>query len=139
MFNQEKKYFKKKLIAIQRLIWDLEFKRFKLGLEREERRTNYDNLRSKLANLEEQMKTEDAKPADDKTKLNKDERARLDDKKVILDRDIEREKKSLDEIDIEVQGSRPTNEYPDGITGINKQIEAFHELKVIVKEYLKLI
>ena len=58
MFNKQKRYFRKKLDGVQKMIWDIEFKRAKTQLIREDIRVEYDNMRSKLATLENQIKSQ---------------------------------------------------------------------------------
>jgi len=126
MFNKEKSYFKDKLTAVQRMIWDLEFKRFKSLEVREISRKQYDNLNAKLHAI---PKEEDIKDEAEKGKI-KDQRA-------ILERDIENYKGQMNLIDLEVNGSKPTNQYPEGYTGISDQLEALRELQGMVKNYIK--
>ena len=122
MFNQKKRYFKGKLKGVKRLIWDLEFKRAKTQMIREEIRQEYDNDKSKLAILEERIKKQKDK--------------KLDDEKVLLERDIKNFEKQMDGLDIEIKGSRKTVDFPDGIQGVNQQIDALRELQEMLKEYI---
>lgn len=131
MFNKHKRYFKKKLTAIQYAIYDLEFKRFKTLELREGIRKEYDNLRSRLELLGTQIESE----PDKKT----DEFKRLEDSKVLLEKDIQKLVSQMDGIDIEINGSKPTDELPNGHSGINHQLDAYRELQIMVKEYLKQI
>ena len=97
MFNSQKKYFKKKLAGIQATIWDFEFKKFKNRLIREEFRKEYDGLKSKLHILLPRLESE-------KDKLPVDEFKRLEDQKVILERDIKRQEEKMAELDVEDLG-----------------------------------
>ena len=47
----------------------------------------------------------------------------------------------LDQVlfDLEVEGSWKTNEYPDGVQGLNQQIDALRELQIMLLDYLKSI
>src|SRR3990167_3480482 len=63
MFNKKKKYFKHKLISIQKMIWDLEFKREKSLMIREEIREEYNNISTKLNVVENQIKSQKKDPA----------------------------------------------------------------------------
>ena len=131
IFNKQKKYFKDKLDGVKKMMWDLEFKRYKIREIREEIRAEYDGLKSKLSVLDEQIKSEKDKPT-----MEKGEIARLDDKKEILEKDIERYKKQMEGLDLEISGSKPTKDVPEGHQGINQQIDAVRELEGMVKDYI---
>lgn len=132
MFNTKKGYFDKKLNAIKFMIWDLEFKRYKIADTREQTRVQYNELMGRKANLDLQIKTETETPT-----LGKDERARLDDQKVIFERDIQRTKDNMDGFDLEIHGSKPTSVYPEGVQGINEQIQVLRDLAELIVEYKK--
>jgi prefoldin subunit 5 len=132
MFNQKKKYFKKKLEGAVKMTWDLEFKREKTLMIREEIRSEYDALQAKLHIVDTQIK---ALP-EDKKKWT-DEQKRLDDDKVIFERDIARYKEQMEGLDIEVNGANKSNQYPEGVNGINQQIDALRELQEMLKQYIK--
>ena len=132
LFNWKYRYFKSKLRGVEKLIADLEFKRFKTREIREEIRQEYDNLKSKLSVLEAQIKSQKEKPT-----LEVGEIARLYDQKVLLDRDIERLLAQMKGLDLEVEGSKVTQEYPDGVQGVNQQLDALRELVGMLKSYVK--
>ena len=132
LFNWKYRYFLKKKRGVEAMIEDLCFKRFKILEIREEIRQEYDNLKSKLFVLEPQINSQKEKPT-----MEKGEIARLDDQKVLLDRDIERLLGQMKSLDLEVIGSKPTEEYRDGVQGINAQIDSLQELKGMLKSYTK--
>lgn len=129
--NEKKKHFKGKLRGAQKMIWDLEFKRFKTLEIREEVRQEYDAQKSKLSIIETQIKAEKEKPT-----LGKDEFKRLEDAQVITKRDAERFMAQMIQLDVEVNGSVPTEQYPDGVTGINAQLDSLRELVAMLKQYI---
>ena len=131
-FNKQKRHFRKKLDGVQAMIWDLLFKRAKTQSIREDIRVEFDNLKSKLSTLETQIETQKKTPT-----MEAGDIARLDDQKVLLDKDIERLLAQMKGLDLEVSGSKATNEYPDGVQGINQQIDALRELQIMLKSYLK--
>lgn len=135
MFNTQKRYFKKKLDGVQKMIWDLEFKRAKNRYTREQIRIEYDNSRARLEVLKTTIKAESEKGKLKDTNI--DEFKRLEDEQVILERDIDRKQKQMGDLDIEVFGSKPTAELPEGHQGVNQTIEALRELQVVTKEYIK--
>lgn len=130
IFNWKQRYFKKKLRGVESMIEDLLFKRFKTLEIREEVRQEYDNQKSKLAVLDVQIKSREPT-------LKKDELAKLADQKVLIERDIERYLGQMKGLDLEVHGSRATNEYPEGVQGINDQLESLRELVGMLREYIK--
>lgn len=114
------------------MILDLEFKRFKTREIREEVRQDYDNLRSRLHVLNEQIKSQTENPP-----IKKEETTKLNDEKALLERDIERRKKQVESLDLEVEGSKPTSDYPDGVQGIDNQLDALHELLGMIRAYIR--
>lgn len=130
MFNEQKKYFKQKAKAIQYSIWDMQFKISKTRMIREEVRVAYDLTKSKLEVLKNQIKIQKEKPT-----MEKGDIARLDDEQVRLERDLKRYEDQMKSLDLEINGSRPTNEYPDGVIGLNHQLESLRELLAMVKDY----
>ena len=132
MFNKHKAYFKKKLKGIQAMIWDLEFKRYKTLYVREQIRGEYDALRSKLEILKTQITSEKDKPT-----MPEGDIKRLDDEDVRITRDIERKLAQMKSLDIEINGSKPTAELPEGHQGLNETMEALRELAQVTKAYIK--
>jgi hypothetical protein len=114
------------------MIWDLEFKREKTLMIREEVRREYDGTTAKLNVVETQIKS---LPED--RKLWTDEQRRLDDKKILLEKDREKYIQQMKVMDLDVHGSKKTNEFPDGVDGITQQLEALRELQGILKSYIK--
>ena len=153
MFNWKRRYFKNKLRGVEKTICDLEFKRFKTREIREEVRQEYDHAKAGIAALEAQIRAQKANPdqvcpkhsptpgkegpceCEYKGPLSKDEVERLYDKIELLNRDSGRYLEQMKGLDLEVSGSGPTEEYPEGIQGINQQLEALRELKAMIKDY----
>ena len=134
LFNWKYRYFARKLWGVEKMILDHEFKRYKLFELKEEERLEYDQVRNRLSVLETQIKAEDEKPT-----LTIDERARVDDQKVLFERDINKRKEEMDRLTIEVNGSKPTNEIPDGFQGVEQYLENLHELTGMIKQYLRIL
>ena len=164
MFNTQKKYFKNKLIGVQKMIWDFEFKRAKTRSIRENIRQEYDNVLSKLDIVENKLKSQKKdpnkicvvhNPETGNSKVHKDqgtcaceyidnhieigEIERFYDNIVLLERDRDRFRAQMISLDSEVNGAAPTSEYPDGIQGINDQLDALRELMNMLKNYIKSI
>lgn len=159
--NKKKEYFKHKLSGVQKMLWDFEFKREKTIMIREEVRREYDNVKSKLniivtkiqAQLKDPKKVcEVHNPEAGKEKVHKDKGTcaceyvdnaipvadieGLYDQKEILSRDAFRYESQMKQMDLDVAGTRPTSEYPDGMEGINDQIDSLRELKAMLEQYV---
>ena len=124
------KHFKQKLEGVNKMIWDLEFKSFKTREIREDVRREYDQQKAKLSIIEEEIKNW---PKD----KDEGDRKRLEDKTELIKRDISRFEQQLKQLDLEITGSNPTNEYPDGVQGINHQVDSLQELKLMLREHIK--
>jgi len=132
MFNKKKTYFQKKSKAVQNMIWDLEFKLYKTKEIREEVRQELSNKKAQLETLENQIKSQKEKPT-----MKEEEAKQLDDRKVFLDKDIQRHIDQLKILDEEIGGVKKSAENPEGSAGLIQQIEALYELKGIIKSYIK--
>lgn len=127
--NTQQKYFKAKLDGVQKTIWDLEFKRFKTREIREEIRVEYDGMKGRVATLDAQL----VETLDKKVKA--DLQAQRDEAESTANRYLGQMKG----LDIGVGGSGPSEDYPDGVQGINQQLEALHELEQMINDYVKVI
>lgn len=126
----KKGYFKKRLAETKKLEWDMEFKVFKTREVREDVRKEYARAKARLHGLEEQIKN---------WPENKDkgEKARLEDQVVLTNRDIERYEAQMAQMDLEIEGSKPTNEYPNGLEGISHQLDSLKEVQSMLKDWIK--
>ena len=161
MFNKQKKYFQSKLDGVQKMVWDIEFKRFKTREIREEIRQEYDNLKSKLSVIQTKIASQKKdptkiceihNPGEGKEKVHKDkgkceceyidnhiEIAEIEgqyDQEILLSRDIERFIGQMKGLDLEIEGCKPNAEYHDGVQGINDQLAALRELQGMLKDYI---
>ena len=132
LFNWKYRYFLKKLDGIDKMIEDLVFKRYKTAYVREQIRREYDHMRSKMEVLKTQIKSEKENPT-----MPEGDIKRLDDDEVRLNVQIDRKKAQMDQLDIEVNGTNPTAELPEGHQGLEQTLEALRELKNVTKEYIK--
>ena len=106
-----KGHFKGKLDGVSKMIWDLEFKVFKTREIREDIRQEYDFMVSRVENFDNTIKTwpEDGDVG---------ERKRVEDQKVLAERDRDRLLNQIKDLDIEISGAKPTAENPEGHIGI---------------------
>uniref|UniRef100_A0A6H1ZTC4 Uncharacterized protein n=1 Tax=viral metagenome TaxID=1070528 RepID=A0A6H1ZTC4_9ZZZZ len=115
----QKNYFKQKIEGVQKAIWDFQFKRYKTQTIREEIRQGYDNLKSKLSVFSAKTNTETSP------------------EKQALEKEIEKSIQQMKVLDIEINGSGSSQEYPEGIQGVNQQLDALRELQEMLKDYIK--
>lgn len=139
LLSSKYRYFSKKAKQIKYTIWDMEFKRYKTSELREEMRQLYDNTKSHIAMLEEKAKTQREKKSDDPTKMPEGDIARIDDEITRAKVKEEDTLKSVKEMDLQIDGSKQTHEYPDGVQGLSQQIDALYELQQMVNQYLSKI
>ena len=130
--KNRKRYFKKMCQDLEYQIWDKEFERFKTKEAREELRVEYDRQKAQLSTLETQMKLVD----EGKTPMEEGERKRLDDKKVLLERDVKRMAEGREEGDPQEDGLNLKN-FDRTISIHNAQVDQLHSLQGMVKEYIK--
>ena len=132
IFNKKRRYFKAKYDGVEKMIWDLSFKVHKNREIREEVRQEYDQKKSKFSVLSAQIEAQKG----NKTMEDGDV-ARLDDQKVLLERDIKRHEEQMYELDAEVMGTKPTQENPQGAQGTNNTIDGLRQLQTMLKSYIK--
>ena len=130
--TSKRQHFKQKLAGTQKMIWDLEFKVFKTREVREDIRKEYDQMKARIHNLEQQI-TQFPKEKDPA------EKARLEDDKVRAEANRDRYERQMKMIDNEIDGLKPSSENPDGATGIMEQIDSLQELKGMLTDWLKRI
>lgn len=121
-------YFKGKFKGTERLIWDLQFKRFKTLEIREDVRKEYDYMQSRIASIEEDIKNFKGEKAD---------KAVLEEKKILAEKDRDRLKNQVDQLDAEVYGAKPSQANPQGVIGLDEQMDSMVELKGMLKDYIK--
>lgn len=125
-----KRHFEDRLRGTRATIWDLQFKVFKTREIREGIRRDYDQMKSRISTMEQQIKDW---PAD----KDVGDRKRIEDDKVRAERDAERYVKQMQMLDVEVEGAKPTAENPQGHTGLTQQIDSLREVEKMVQDYLK--
>lgn len=124
--TSKKEHFKGKLEGVEKMIYDLEFKRFKTREIREGIRKDYDALRARKESLDKQVES-----------ASGDEKKRIEDAKVVTDRDVARLEGQIKRLDEEVNGAKPNQENHDGVIGINEQIDSLRELRLMLKDWIK--
>ena len=130
----KKSHFQQKLEGTQKMTWDMEFKAFKTREIREEIRNECDALKSRLFTLETRVR--DWPENSEDPALSADEKKRVEDQIVLVKRDIERMEAQMKGLDIEVNGTAPTEEHRDGVSGIRGDIDSLRELSEMLKSWI---
>jgi len=112
------------------MIWDLEFKVYKTREIREDIRQEYDFMQSRIETFTTQI---NSWPKDG----NVDERKRVEDQKVLAERDRDRLLAQIKQLDLEIEGAKPSAENPAGHDGIAMQIDSLRELADMLRGWLK--
>ena len=123
-----KRHFKLKSEATGKMIWDMEFKVFKSLQVREEIRQEYDMMNSRIEAMTKGLKGFKGKKA---------EKASAEDQLALAKRDLARFESQMKQIDIEINGSKPTADLPDGHQGTVTDIDILRELRGQVDSYVK--
>lgn len=126
----KKAHFKQKQQGTERMAWDLEFKVFKTKEIREEIRTEYDFMKQRVDSFNKQLEKLDKKK-------DKEEFDKTTDTLALAERDRDRLEGQIAQLDLEMNGSKPTNQYPDGVQGIYDQIDSLRELVGMLKSWSK--
>lgn len=125
--TSKKAHFKAKFEGVEKMIYDLEFKRFKTCEIREGIRKDYDVLRARKESLDKQV----GNTPEDNT--------RIEDTKVVVNRDVSRLEGQIKRLDDEVNGRVPNQEDHEGVIGINEQIDSLRELRNMLKDWIRSI
>lgn len=115
MFNAKKKYFKGMLADADRVIYDLEFKKFTALNEREVIRKEYDRAQDALARATAQ-KSEDVEA---------------------ITAHIEKLKKDMDAVEATIIGGQPSELLPNGAEGIDNKLKAWVERREYIKAFIR--
>jgi hypothetical protein len=125
MFTDPKlKYFKGMLADADKVIWDIEFKKFTAMNEREIIRRQYDQAQDASQKIAAQLLADP-----------KNEQA-LNDKKAVEDR-VASLKKDMDAIDGTILGSQPTEQLPNGAEGLDNKLKMWVDRREYIKAFIK--
>lgn len=120
-------HFKSKLRGTKQMRWDREFQAVKTMGIREDLRKEYDHMQSIVDNFDKKIKN----------KMTEDENGSVKDQKTRAEADRDRLLGQMQQLDVEVNGTKPTEQYPEGHTGINQQIESLIEVEGMLKNHIK--
>lgn len=128
----KKAHFKGKLAGVEKQIYDFEFKLAKTQMIREEIREQYDQMKSRIMTLEDQIKNW---PKD----KDEGDRKRLEDDKIRAEVEVKRYEGQMKNLDEQMYGAKPTNENPEGVQGITYDIDSMRELSEMLREHIRSI
>lgn len=106
-------------------IWEHEFKKFKALGVREGIRRQYDQGNDALSRLKAQA--EGLKEVPEELKANLENTEKL----------VNQFKGQIDELDLRMNGALPSEAEPEGVVGMNQQLEALVQLREYVKAFVK--
>lgn len=124
MFNKKKKYFQTMLAEMQKVIWDLEFKKFKTMQVRENNRRQYDRASDALQRVTVES---NAKPENKELLAQKEN----------IERSVTNIKAEIDTMDQMISGAEPSEINPEGVEGITQKLDSFVELKGYLQRFIK--
>lgn len=125
IFNKKYRFFKEKVEAVTKQIWELEFKVLKSRQIREGVRQDRDRYKEAIIAISDMIKKET-----DKDKLEK-----LQEELKNMEESVVRYERQMQLIDGEINGIIAEGENP-GQEGIIDRIKGYVELKEMYKEYL---
>lgn len=108
----------------EKVIYDLEFKKFAARNEREIVRRRYDMMADAVARINSALL---ATPKDEKLLAEKSS----------IEKAVEDTKKHLDAIDATIQGGPPSELLPDGSEGIDNKLKTWNDRKAYIKAFIK--
>jgi chromosome segregation ATPase len=126
----KKAHFKRKLEGARTMVWDLQFKVFKTREIREDVRQEYDFVKSRLQSIEKQIQEWPSEG-------DPEELARVKDSKELAERDLARFQQQMLQLDLEVEGAKPSVDLPNGYEGITMQIDSLRELEGMLKDWIR--
>lgn len=131
MFNAKKQYFNAMLKDSEKVIWDLQFKKFTALNERESVRRQYDQLSDALSRITAQLTPIEGETMDEKHKEN------LEAQKAEVEKNIKDTKTYMDSIDATIVGGAPSSNLPDGAEGIDNKLRSWIQRRDYIKSFIK--
>lgn len=129
MFNKKKRFFKEKLLQIERSIWNMEFKISESRKVREGIRLDRDRAVETQGILKGKLETKEANITPELKEKYEKELEKVKDNQT-------RFEKQMQMLDDELNG-RAGTETTDGIEGVTNQIASLVSLRDMTKQYIK--
>lgn len=127
MFNAKRKYFKTMLRDTEKVIWDLELKKYTALQEREVTRRQYDQGADALSRLDAQLQN---------PQLTKEQKAQLEANRTATQKTVNDLKKHIDNIDGVISGAPPSESLPDGAEGIDNKLSSWVQRREYIKNFI---
>jgi len=122
-FNK-KKHFQAMVASADKVLAELEFKKFTCLIERENVRRQYDQLTETLQRVNAQL-------------LSTPDDVKLTEEKNALEKSIQDTKNYMDGVDGTINGSMPTAELPDGAKGLDNEMKEWVNKKNYITSFIK--
>jgi hypothetical protein len=121
--NKKKSYFDDMIKDANRVIWDLEFKKYTALNEREVIRRQYDQAQDALGRIGAQL----IKGPDEK----------IEAEKKTIEAHVENLKKEMDAVEATIIGGAPSELLPDGAEGIDNKLKTWVQRRELIKGFIK--
>ena len=122
-----KAHFKAKLKGTKRMVWDLEFKIFKLLEMKEDLIKEFDFMNSKIDTLNKKIEAE----------KDKEVKANLKDQLELAQIDANNLEGQMQGIDLQVYGTKKSEQYPEGVMGTTEELENLEAFIGLIEDYVK--
>lgn len=120
MFNKKKSYFTGMVTDANRVIWDLEFKKYTALNEREVIRKQYDQAQDALTRIAAVPKLTTEQEAEKKS----------------VEAFIEKLKKDMDAVEATIIGGQPSELLPNGAEGIDNKLRDWVQRRELIKGFI---
>lgn len=127
MFNAKKKYFNAMVADAEKVIWDLEFKKFTALQEREVTRRQYDQGQDALARINAQLQN---------PSLDKDTKEHLEGQKAGVEKTLGDLMTHMKNIDGVISGAAPSEQLPEGAEGIDNKLSSWVQRREYIKSFI---
>jgi hypothetical protein len=126
----KKKFFQNEIYFLKKRIWNLEFQVNEKKQLREGVRKEYDYMSARIESITQAIANfpKDGDEGDKK---------RIEDDKVRAETDLKGLETQMKVLDIEIYGSKPCVDYPDGVMGLTGEIESLREIELSLNDWVK--
>lgn len=127
MFNKKKDYFKGMLEDSEKIIYDLEFKKFTALNEHEVVRKQYDQAQDALTRVKAQLSS---------NTNTKEEKEIIENEIKLIEVRVTDLKADMEAIQGTIIGSQPTPKLPDGAEGIDNKLKTWVQRREYIKAFI---
>lgn len=124
MFNKKKDYFAAMVADADKVLWDLEFKKFTALNEREVIRRQYDQAQDAFSRISAQL-------------LDAGKNDKLEEEQKAIETRVKSLKKEMDAVDATIAGGQPSELLPNGAEGIDNKLHSWSQRREYIKAFIK--